>query len=105
MDGTRGLFITRVFHKAFIDVNEERTEAAAATGVPLEAASLRPDTAPVFRADHPFVFLIPEKDSGTVLFTFSDALGSAGRPCPTLHTCLPGEALVHQLWLTRPFCK
>ena len=84
MDGTRDLFITGVFHEAFVDVNEERTEAAAATGVPLEATSPRPDTAPIFRADHPFVFLITEKDSGMVLCTFSAAPGRAGRPCPTI---------------------
>jgi len=63
MDGTRDLFVTGIFHKAFVDVNEEGTEAAAATGV---AAGL--GVTPVFRADHPFVFLITEKDSGTILF-------------------------------------
>ncbi|MCM2465718.1 serpin family protein [Methanoculleus oceani] len=63
MDGTRDLFVTGVFHKAFIDVNEEGTEAAAATGVIGGRGA-----APIFRADHPFVFLIVEKDSGTILF-------------------------------------
>ena len=63
MDGTRDLFITGVFHKAFIDVNEEGTEAAAATGVIAGGG-----VTPVFRADHPFVFLIVEKDSGAILF-------------------------------------
>ncbi|WP_214084274.1 serpin family protein [Methanoculleus sp.] len=63
MDGTNDLFITGVFHKAFVDVNEEGTEAAAATGVIGGRGA-----APVFRADHPFVFLIVEKDSGTILF-------------------------------------
>ncbi|MDK2989757.1 MAG: serpin [Methanoculleus sp.] len=67
MDGTRDLFVTGVFHKAFVDVNEEGTEAAAATGV-IAGGGIRPETAPVFRADHPFVFLVVEKDSGTVLF-------------------------------------
>lgn len=68
MDGTKDLFISGVVHKAFVDVNEEGTEAAAATGVVMGITSARPDTTPVFRADHPFVFLITEKDSGTVLF-------------------------------------
>ena len=68
MDGTRDLFISGVVHKAFVDVNEEGTEAAAATGVIMNPTSARPDTTPVFRADHPFVFLITEKDSGTILF-------------------------------------
>ena len=63
MDGTKDLFITGVFHKAFIDVNEEGTEAAAATGVIAGGG-----VTPVFRADHPFVFLIVEKDSGAILF-------------------------------------
>jgi len=63
MDGTKDLFVTGVFHKAFIDVNEEGTEAAAATGVVVGGG-----VAPIFRADHPFVFLITEKDSGTILF-------------------------------------
>jgi serpin B len=68
MDGTKNLFISGVVHKAFVDVNEEGTEAAAATGVVIGITSARPDTTPVFRADHPFVFLITEKDSGTILF-------------------------------------
>jgi serpin B len=65
MDGTRDLFVTGAFHKAFVDVSEEGTEAAAATGV---IGGGGRNAAPVFRADHPFVFLIVEKDSGTVLF-------------------------------------
>jgi len=44
-------------------VNEEGTEAAAATGV-----AAGKGVTPVFRADHPFVFLITEKDSGAILF-------------------------------------
>jgi serpin B len=68
MDGTENLFVSGVVHKAFVDVNEEGTEAAAATGVVVGIKSARPETVPVFRADHPFVFLITEKDSGTVLF-------------------------------------
>jgi len=63
VDGTRDLSITGVFHKAFVDVNEEGTEAAAATGIVAGKG-----VTPVFRADHPFIFLIVEKDSGTVLF-------------------------------------
>ena len=63
IDGTRDLSITGVFHKAFVDVNEEGTEAAAATGVVAGKGAT-----PAFRADHPFIFLIVEKDSGTVLF-------------------------------------
>lgn len=65
MDGTKFLFIQNVIHQAFVDVNEEGTEAAAATGVVVgyEIARL----IPVFRADHPFIFIILHKD-GTILF-------------------------------------
>ncbi|PKL62844.1 MAG: proteinase IV [Methanomicrobiales archaeon HGW-Methanomicrobiales-2] len=69
MDGTQDLFISDVVHKAFVDVSEEGTEAAAATGVVINVASAPGgDTTPVFRADHPFVFLIVEEDTGTILF-------------------------------------
>ena len=59
------LFISRVIHQAYIDVDEEGTEAAAATAVVVEriAAMLS-----VFRADHPFIFLIQQKDTGNILF-------------------------------------
>jgi serpin B len=67
MDGTRLLFISAVIHKAFVEVNEEGTEAAAATGVAMRlTASFGPS--PVFRADHPFVFLIRDTRSGSILF-------------------------------------
>jgi serpin B len=63
------LYITHVFHKAFVEVNEEGTEAAAATAVVVGLRGVaRPQPIPVFRADHPFVFLIREKKTGAVLF-------------------------------------
>lgn len=64
MDGTRNLSIGRVIHKAFVDVNEEGTEAAAATAVGMQDGG-RPLP---FRADHPFLFLIRDLRSGSVLF-------------------------------------
>ena len=59
--------ISGVFHKAWVEVNEEGTEAAAATVVSL-AAHFAMERPPVFRADHPFVFLIRDTRSGSVLF-------------------------------------
>ena len=64
------LYISNVFHKAYIDVDETGTEAAAATGV-VGATSFiaMPITPPiVFNADHPFLFLIRDTQSGSVLF-------------------------------------
>jgi len=63
----RGLQISDVVHQAYVDVNEEGTEAAAATGIMMQVSSVqRPP--PVFRVDHPFVFLIRENRTGTILF-------------------------------------
>ena len=70
MTGGRDLFISAVIHKAFVDVNEEGTEAAAATGVIMEptSAASDPTEPPVFRADHPFVFMIRDNRNGSILF-------------------------------------
>ena len=66
------LVVTSVFHKAFVDVNERGTEAAAATAVGFIAGAAaprgQPEPVPVFRADHPFVFAIRDKASGAILF-------------------------------------
>jgi len=67
MTGNRDLFISAVVHKAYVDVNEEGTEAAAATGVAMKLTSIGP-AMPVFRADHPFIFLIRDKLTGCILF-------------------------------------
>jgi len=66
MDGTRNLQIAAVIHKAFVDVNEEGTEAAAATGVIMTLSAVLNEEQ--FQADHPFVFLIRDNRSGSILF-------------------------------------
>jgi serpin B len=68
MDGKKDLFISAVIHKAYVDVGEEGTEAAAATGVVMKLTSVGPSETPVFRADHPFLFLIRDNKSGGILF-------------------------------------
>jgi serpin B len=63
------LHISAVIHKAYVDVSEEGTEAAAATAVVTKALTAAAPTAPiVFRADHPFMFLIRDNRSGSILF-------------------------------------
>lgn len=68
MTGNKDLYITNVIHQAFVEVNEEGTEAAAATGVVMGVTSFRPVEQKIFRADHPFIFLIQNKTSGAILF-------------------------------------
>ena len=64
----RDLFVSEVYHKGFVEVNEEGTKAAAATGAVMEFTSYVPKTPPVFKADHPFIFLIQERKTGYILF-------------------------------------
>jgi serpin B len=68
IDGRRDLLVGDVVHKAFVDVSEEGTEAAAATGVTVRAMAMRPQQQTVFRADHPFAFFIRDTSSGVILF-------------------------------------
>lgn len=60
------LWIAQIKHKAFVEVNEEGTEAAAATAVTTNAKMVRRH--PVFRADHPFLFFIRDHSTGSILF-------------------------------------
>jgi serpin B len=75
MTGKRELAISAVVHKAFVEVDEKGTEAAAATGVGFARASAVLAPSPVFRADHPFLFLIRDNRNGSILF-----LGRLVRP-------------------------
>ena len=68
MDGNPDwIYIDEILHKAFVDVNEEGTETAAATGVVMRLTAV-PTPPPVFRADHPFIFMIKDNSSGSILF-------------------------------------
>jgi serpin B len=63
------LQISEVLHKAFVDVNEQGTEAAAATAVVVGVTSLPlPQEPVVFNADHPFLFLLRDNRTGAILF-------------------------------------
>ena len=65
--GGKDLIISQVIHQAFVKVDEEGTEAAAATAVIFrETVAMIPSK--VFRADHPFMFIIQEKETGNILF-------------------------------------
>ena len=61
-----GLALTAVVHKAFVDVNEEGTEAAAATGGVVSVTSVQNPV--LFRADRPFLFVVRHEPTGTILF-------------------------------------
>ena len=70
MSPNSGLKISAAIHKAFVDVNETGTEAAAATSTIMTAASAMRMEAPpiIFNADHPFLFMIRDMKSGSILF-------------------------------------
>ena len=74
------LFIGVAIHKAYVDVNEEGTEAAAATAVGIQTTSM-PTPTPVFRADHPFLFMIRHNSTGAILF-----MGRVANPLKNLDT-------------------
>lgn len=70
MDGTRDLFVSAVVHEGFVEVNEEGTEAAAATGVVVGVTSvpLNPEPPLQVKADRPFAWAVVDLDTGTILF-------------------------------------
>ncbi len=69
MDGDRDLYIGAIIHKAYVAVDEKGTEAAAATAVIMETTSMpEPQTPYDFRVDRPFLFLIRDNVTGTILF-------------------------------------
>jgi serine protease inhibitor len=66
IDGKPNLYVRFVVHKAYVKVDERGTEAAGATAVGIEPTAARPSA--VFRADHPFIFLIRDRKTGNILF-------------------------------------
>ena len=67
IDGMRDLYITFVVHKAWAEVNEAGTQAAAATVIGI-GNTVVPGPPPIFRADHPFIFFIRDTQTGSILF-------------------------------------
>jgi serpin B len=69
MTNEKGLFINAIFHKTFIEVTETETKAASATATGLLLAPPPTEIEPrIFKADHPFIFLIYDKDTSAILF-------------------------------------
>jgi serpin B len=69
ISGPGNLFISYVVHKAYINLDEEGTEAAAATGIGMAAAIVaRPRRLVSFNADHPFLYVIMDAQESTILF-------------------------------------
>ncbi|XP_045407529.1 leukocyte elastase inhibitor [Lemur catta] len=66
ISGARDIFISKIIHKSFVEVNEEGTEAAAATAGVATFAMLMPEEN--FVADHPFIFFVRHNPSSTILF-------------------------------------
>jgi len=73
MTGKQDLFISNVVHQSFVEVDEKGTEAAAATGVVMRKTSVVRKKE--FKADHPFIFMIRDDKTDTMLF-----LGKLGNP-------------------------
>jgi serpin B len=67
MDGSRNLYISKVIHRAFIDVAEKGTEAAAATAVVMNPGAAAPTGLDIY-ADRPFLYLLRDQPTGAVIF-------------------------------------
>lgn len=100
--GDPGLFISMVIHETFLQVKEEGTEAAGATGIGIELTSIQP--MPTFHGDRPFLFLIRDTDTGSLLF-----MGRVAEPSPleedptppdpeTVRACFGSQAALIDGW-------
>jgi serpin B len=87
IDGLTDLVISAVLHQAYIDVNEQGTEAAAATAVVMGPTGAPPH--PIyFVADHPFLFFIRDNATGSILF-----FGQFANPPSTAAPAKPGQLI------------
>lgn len=68
LPGAEPLFVSDVYHRVFVELNEEGTEAAAATGVVMATRSMPMAPPPRFTADHPFLFFLRDLRTGAILF-------------------------------------
>uniref|UniRef100_A0A2K6EYK4 Serpin domain-containing protein n=1 Tax=Propithecus coquereli TaxID=379532 RepID=A0A2K6EYK4_PROCO len=68
MTGSRGLAVTKVLHKSFVEVTEEGAEAAAATGITVKITSARYPVHEEFHCNHPFLFFIKQNKTNSILF-------------------------------------
>jgi serine protease inhibitor len=68
IDGKHDLFVSAVVHQVVVNVDEEGTEAAAATGVVMKRLAVMQESIIPFRADHPFLYLIRDVKTGSILF-------------------------------------
>jgi serpin B len=99
IDGAKDLYITHVLHKAWAAVDEQGTEAAAATVVSVGTTAVF--RTPVFRADHPFIFFIRDTQSGSLLFIgrlsepgqAAPVKSSYQKNVPAMRTRAPSSAL------------
>ena len=67
--GNNNLYVYQVVQKAFVEVNEEGTEASAVTAAEMEDCCCEDDEPPTkFTCDRPFMFLIRDNESGMILF-------------------------------------
>ncbi len=68
MDGTQNLYISNILHKAFIDVGEKGTEAAAATAVVMKGGGIMAPTDLSISVDRPFIYVLRDEPTGAILF-------------------------------------
>lgn len=73
-----GIFINKVIHKTYIAVDEQGTEAAAATAIGVTVTSININTPPVMNVNRPFLYVITEKNTGVILF-----IGEVNNPVET----------------------